>query len=309
MISALIINNKIANEGQKENMIIPPNVYVTLGGGLGDVFYVYLRGENGWGYLRSLKEKFPFINVRALCSTHNPQTIEFIKHNPYIDEYKEFGWVNDAKPLWEKNSNGAVRLDRQHKLLKTIKFERPKVYLTKEDKTVTEKIISAGRFILMHPFAGENNRIAMPIDEWKELIDQIIDKLSLNVVVIGSSYKRTNIKHKEDKQEEFDYTRDGLFNLVGNSNARICIKLAKEQQQFVGNWSAYSCASWVQNKKTTVVIPKQLSSSLDKKMGPGKRWHNIDCRIVKTNGPSHNPRNTKFDNVRDQIITSIRNGI
>jgi len=300
------MNNTKARIVRSHNGVIVPNsVYVTLGGGLGDVFYVYSRGENGWGYIKSLKEKFPFVKITALCSTHNPQTVEFIKYNPHIDEYKEFGWVNDAKSLFEKNSNGAKRLDKEGKALKALNFARPNVYTTDEDKEIIREIESAGNFVLIHPFAGEPGRIAMPIEEWKPLVDEIIEKNDLNVVVIGGKYKRTNRRTKEDKDETFEYERNRLFNLVGKSNARICMRLASEQKHFVGNWSAYSCASWVNNKPTTVIVTKQTSINLENKMKPGKRWRNAKCRIIRTNGPSRDPRNTDYNKVREQIIESI----
>lgn len=306
MNKPIMINSDTARLIQNHNgLIVPNSVYVSLGGGLGDVFYVYNKGENGWGYIKSLKETFPHVHVKALCSTHNPQTVEFIKYNPYIDEYHEFGWVNNAKPLFEKNSNGSRRLDRQGKLLKALKFNNPKIYTTKEDDKAIDRITSAGSFVLIHPFAGEPGRRCLPTKEYIPIIDSIIDDKKLNVVIIGGTYKRKNFKTSEDKKEELDYSRDGLFNLVGKSNARVCATLAAKQKHFIGSWSAYSCASWSNKKNTTVIVNKSNVDALNKRFRKGHRWHNVRCNVVVTNGPANNPRETDFDDIREQILDSI----
>ena len=179
------------------------------------------------------------------------------------------------------------------------------MYLNQEDKNVLDCITTAGSFVLMHPFAGEPHRRVLPAEEYVPLIDRIIEKLGLNVVVIGGSYLRTNRIQKEAKTEELNYERTGLFNLIGQSNSRICMALAGKQRCFVGSWSAYSCASWLYNKHTTVLLQEKDVSNLDEKLSKGKRWAGSKCRMVTTKGPYHNPRDTDFDLVRDQAFKSI----
>jgi len=285
----------------------PKSVFVTLGGGLGDVFYTYNKRKNGWGYIESLKKKYPNTEVRAMCATHNPQTLEFIKYNPYIDRAEEFGWVLDAKELWDANKGNSVRLDRQRDLLKKLRDNKPQVYLSPEDKVILDGITSSGEFVLMHPFAGEPHRRVMPAEEYIPLIDRIIDELGYNVVVIGGSYLRTNRIQKEVKTEELDYKREGLFNLVGQSNSRICMTLAEKQRCFVGSWSAYSCASWLYNKQTTVLLQKKHIENLKKKIGRGKRWGEAKCDMITTKGPYHNPGDTNFNKVREEAFNKIQN--
>jgi len=285
---------------------VPKSVYVTLGGGLGDVYYVYMKGENGWGYIKSLKEKYPNTEVKALCSTHNPQTVEFIKYNPYIDSVKDYGWVLDGNEIWNKFNNGSVRLKNQYNLINKLKFQKPAVYLNKNDSNIVNNIINSGKYILMHPFAGEPHRIAMPSKEYVPLIDQLIDQLKYNVVIIGSTYTRTNRFFKEPKAEEFNYERDGVFNLIGKTNSRVSAVLTKHQHHFIGCWSAYSCASWLNGKPTTVIIQNEDKQKLRHKQGKGKRWYKTKCQILTTEGPATDPRGTNFDKLRIRAINSIR---
>jgi len=286
---------------------IPSSVFVTLGGGLGDVFYTYVNGKNGWGYIESLKKTYPSIKIKAMCATHNPQTLDFIENNPYIDSIVEFGWVLDATELWKKYKGDAVRLDKQKDLLKKLKDKKPNVYLSQTDKETVNNITSSGNFVLLHPFAGEPHRRALPAEEYIPLIDSIIDKLGLNVVLIGGSYTRSNRVHKELKTEYLDYNRSGLHNIIGKSNARICLTLARKQTCFLGSWSAYSCASWLYNKHTTILLQENDVEKLNKKLSKGQRWDGAKCDMITTKGPYHNPKDTNFKKVREEAFNKIQN--
>jgi hypothetical protein len=262
-------------------MKVPQKVYLTLGGGLGDVFCSYFRGENGWKWLQPWKERYPHTKVSVLSATHNPQTAELLKYNPYIDHFKEFGWVNDGRPLWKKNAAGAAQLKNQKAITAKLKGKNPTLYISNEDKEVVDEIQQAGRFIFLHPFAGLKDREALKPQEYFSLVDRIIDNKKYNVVVIGATHKRTNHKESFKMIEEFNYERPGLFNLVNKTNARISMKLAQLADSFIGCWSAYSCAFWIQKKKSTVIIKSKASGNIQKKFGRGGRWqHRGDCRLV-----------------------------
>jgi len=277
---------------------IPKAVYVTLGGGLGDVFYLYTKGENGWGYIKSLKEKYPQVRVNVMCATHNPQTVEFIKYNPYINDVKEYGWVLDGNEIWNKYNNGAVKLNSNKELLSTLKFATPCMYLNKQDQITVNTVVTKGKFILIHPFAGEPHRIAMPASEYIPLIDCLIDEMGFNVAIVGASYLRTNRILVESKPEELNYERDGVFNLIDKANCRVVAALAKQQHHFIGCWSAYSCMSWLHKKSTTVVVRPEDKKKLKAKQQKGKRWYRTKCQIVAI-------KSDNFDNIREQIVNTI----
>jgi len=278
-------------------MAIPQKVYLTLGGGLGDVFVTYFRGDNGWRLLQPLKEKFPHIKVSVLSATHNPQTAEFLKHNPYIDSFQEFGWVNDGRPIWSENANGHVSLAKHNKLAKILKAKNPELYLGEEDREIVNEILSAGEYIFIHPFAGLKDRQALPIEEYPSLIDSLIDKSGYNVVVIGGTHQRRNQKRSFDMPEEFDYERPGLFNLVNRTNARVAVKLSQNAHSFIGCWSAYACAHWIIKKKTTVIIKSKAAPNVRKKFGEGQRWHRRgDCRLVLID------KEPDYEKARQQIL-------
>ena len=284
------------------------SVFVTLGGGLGDVFCNYFRGENGWGLIESLKTKFPNIRVKALCSTHNPQTLEFIQYNPYVDEAVDPGWSLHGQTAWNKHVGSAVRLSKAKLLTKHLIFKKPKLYLSRRDQEQVHSVISKGSFVLLHPFAGEPHRIGMPAEEYIPLIDQLIDTKGMNVVLVGANYKRHNLNSQEEKPEQLDYERDGLFNFIDKTNSRVIASLANHQTRFIGSWSAYSCLSWLYDKETIVVIQRNQIKKLQGKFSEGERWHGANCRIINTKGPASDPKDTDFDRIRHRILRTFPGG-
>ena len=283
---------------------IPDRIYLTLGGGLGDVLYTYFKGENGWKWLSPLKEIAPRTRVSVLSSTHNPQTEELIKHNPHIDSFKEFGWVENGRELWEKNKGPAVHIREIKKSLKKISTPKnTKLYLSDSDREEVRKVISQGEFVFIHPFAGLKFRQCLPIEEYIPIIDQLIDDLGYNVVMMGATHNRINFKTTPEMVEEFKYDRDGLFNLVGKTNARVAVRLSQLAHSFIGCWSVYSCAFWIKRGKTTVIITPKLEDQINKRFKPNGRWHTRgDCRVIlvdETKG---------YDKIKDQILSRYREG-
>lgn len=276
---------------------LPSSAYLTLGGGLGDVFCNYFRGENGWGWLRPVKKKHPKLKIKVLSSTHSPQSLELIKYNPYISSMKEYGWTLDGSEVWNKYAGKAVRLASTRQLYDGLDPEPPKLYISNLDKKVVDKIRLAGDFVFIHPFAGLKDREALPVPEYIPLIDQLIDDYGLNVVVIGATHTRRNIKKSHEMLEVFDYQRPGLFNLVNKTNARVAMRLAQLANSFIGNWSAFSCAFWVIEGKTTVLTTPNKLDMLTKRFQKGQRWHKHgDCGIVCVGADE------SYNSIRDQIL-------
>jgi len=276
-------------------------VYLTLGGGLGDVFWLYLGGHNGWQYLESLKQQSPKTKIKVLSATHNPQTEELLKYNPHISEFREFGWSLDGNTIWNKEKGSAIHIDSIKRQLKKIENN---IYLTQEDKELVDKI-STNSYIFIHPFAGEWTRCGLKAEEYIPIIDCLLDKTELNIVVVGSSYTRQNRKKGFPQEEVFNYKRNRLYNLVGKTNARVCAALAKNQHSFIGSWSAYSCLAWVYNKPSTVIMPEQAYETFTtKKICPNGRWYGKkDIKVITTNKHiKAYDREININNIKDQIL-------
>jgi len=279
---------------------LPDKIYLTLGGGLGDVIYDYMGGHRGWDKLESLKKAHPNIKIKVMASTHNPQTLELLKYNPYIDEVEEFGWQTDGKPLFLKHANGYIDIQQIKQITSTLPSKTPKIYLGEEDKQILEQIVGRGSFVFVHPFAGLNDRIPFkPTDQFIKIIDAVIDNTKHNVFVIGANHVRANRENPIDIIEELNYEREGLFNLVNKpeANIRLALGLVEKAHSFIGSWSCYSCAFWTLKKKTIVLVPKNLGDRLTKRFQPGGRWQKRGaCKVLYID------KETQMVNVTKKIL-------
>lgn len=278
-------------------------IYLTFGGGLGDVLYTYLGGKNYWGYLASFKKEYPKTKVKVLSSTHNPQTVELIKYNPYIDSVKEFGWVNNSKEIFDNNANGYVRAN--HRMFANLEFKNPIIYINEEDAQNIKNIQEQGPYIFIHPFAGLKDREPIKTDKYFKIIDYLIDDLNMRVVVVGASHNRKNLKSIWKMKEEFNYKRAGLFNLVNKTNIRVTAKLAEKAIGFIGCWSCYANLFWLYNKKSLVLTSKEKKEKLINRFSKGQRWHRHGiCKVLSVNDKLNN--NIFFDEINKLYMNEIK---
>ena len=232
-------------------------VYVHDGGGAGDIVRNQIQRRKGWGYIELFKKRFPTSEILAITTAVSNQGAEFLKYNPYIDKIKELPWANPNLP-WKdlaKHTIGYKFIGKAVKeLLPKAKPIVPPVYLSPEDKQVTQEIQKAGKYIFIHPFAGTRERIVYPIEKYPDLIDTIIDELGYNVAITGGTHLRLTNQGLPDTMlnEEFKYERKGLFNLVGKSNMRVGSHLARNASFYMGTLSCYSPCRFI---KEPAIIP------------------------------------------------------
>ncbi len=232
-------------------------IFVKGGGGLGDLIREYLEGEKYWGYLEGIKEKYPGIKIKAILCIHNPQAKEFLKYHPCLDSTEQYPWQVDGTPVFFTHSDEHVFIKSVPGLFEGLKYRKPPIYLDKKEEIQVETIKNAGKYIVIHPFAGLKDRIVFPIEGYPALIDGIIDT-GYNVVVIGGSYTRINRDGQEEVNEFLEYTRKGLYNLVGNSNARVATRLIQGASGFIGTHSCYILVASIEMIKSVLVVPEKL---------------------------------------------------
>lgn len=232
------------------------NVYVGLIGGLGDVIYKYLHSEQCRSIL-PYKKKFPSSSVKAIVVSHNPEAYRILELNPYIDKVVQYPPRREMRDLkWthqqviEQYSDGFQQIPTSLK-----NSTRPKIYLSEWENAYVDHIYSPN-MVVMHPFASEDKR-KVDIDLSVEVAKKIIS-YGKRVVVIGSSYTKSFGRSEEYyKQEQFP-DLEGITNLIGKINSRICIELISRSNMFVGSWSCYGITSWIYGIKSIVITSKEL---------------------------------------------------
>jgi ADP-heptose:LPS heptosyltransferase len=236
-------------------------LYLHDGGGLGDVIKHHIRGQRGWEYLKPLKEEHPDIEIKVMLTCINPQARELIRYNPYIDTIESYLWTHPARAhlrrIIEEHKGDYSPLLEATGLLRTLQPAVPEIYLNTEDQEIIDLITGQGKYIFIHPFSGEPSRIAFPSEQYPALIDRLIDELGYSVVVVGGTYKKNLTTHVV-MSESLAYERDGLFNLVNKTNARVATILAQKAQGFIGTWSCYIIPSWQRPSKTVLMSPKGM---------------------------------------------------
>jgi hypothetical protein len=239
---------------------VPNKIYVPTGGGLGDIVRCYLRDEPYWGYMQSLKRKYPHIIIKVVSTSHNPEVREFFKYVPFIYDTIELGWMLDGRAVAAAAVPGFTHINSVPGL-RGMTHIPPKIYISPEDQQQYDKIVNKGKYVFCHPFGI---RAVMPMDEFKFMFDELIDKHGYNVVVIGATHNRVSRQGAVGPHdpggllnviEELDYERPGLFNLVNKSNVRLAMKLAYTADRFLGHCSCYNIVAWIRGIKSFVFSP------------------------------------------------------
>lgn len=251
-------------------MTVPSRIGVTGFGGMGDIYkwYCLQSNKHGWGYLQSLKEKYPNTKVMALICSTNPHAVDVLTHDPYIDIVEYYAW-----PI---NNKGNLLLPGQLHLERVLKKRgypvigvqsmknlglKPKkcaIHLSKEDNKELEKTTKGiGPYIVVHPFASIPERQAVGLKQYNQLIDTLVQKFNCSVIVLGKSYQRSFSSQKGptsySKEETIHTTNPQAINLVNKTNTRVAIKIVQDAIGFVGVHSCFSCIAASEQIQTVVL--------------------------------------------------------
>jgi ADP-heptose:LPS heptosyltransferase len=244
--------------------------------GLGDLLRKYHRKGHLIGRLKAFKEQNPETKIKLLISCHNPQGRELFKFMPWIENVEKVPWSGKAiGNIPPKIKGWSIDTPRIRTKIKQCKYEKPDIFLSKADELVVNKIRNRGPFVVLHPFAGQANRMPIPPNRYTKLVDDIVNRLKMNVVVVGGTHTRGARLRKIKpitRVEKFPYKRTGLFNLVNNTNVRIVSQLVRDSYGFMGNWSCYACIAWEEKKPAALFVRKGGRNILYSKGFKG-RWH------------------------------------
>lgn len=235
-------------------------------GALGDTILHYYRKDGIFGQISSYRKKYPDVQVKVVCCSSNLQTHELFKENPNICEVQHVPHALQGVGTKERNRQlqeavAGWKSFRPTDKLPGANYSEPKMYLNSEDKALVGSIQRKGRYILIHPFTSFTTKIVE--EEYARIIDAIIDELGYNVVVVGGTYRKSFQEAEIRHEEIFDYKRDGLFNLVNETNVRVAVRLAKKAYGYLGTWSAFYCASFLCPASPIVFCTADKLSTVD----------------------------------------------
>jgi len=252
-------------------------VYIPISGGLGDVLQVYLSSPSSpvdlSGYpssdpthalwfrrLESLKEAGVSAKIKLIMASHNPHSADLFTHHPCIDGAITRKWMADVdgKKPWELEEERQANI---HAVFKYKDYEprEPVVYMSAAEEKLVSSIIKAGRYIVIHPFAGVPTRIAYPPYSYKHVCDYLVDN-GFHVVVVGKSYRRSGAH--ESLSEFFRHDRRGVVSLVDVVSVRESVNLVLNADGFIGTHSAMILAAWYKRIKSVCLVPPKHDTGI-----------------------------------------------
>jgi len=254
------------------------DVYISTGGGLGDIIQVYLstplHRDKGKAFadgrfpssdpvtslwFRSLwdfKRKHPDKTVTVILETHNPAAQDFFANHPYIDNIVMGEWHeptpgDDQK--WKLERDGKYCISKLYNYEFYEQEEEATIYLSSKERAVLNAIKDKGAFIAMHPFAGSVDRMPVSIDLYKSIADEL--QKSFNIVVLGKSYTRYSTEEGEEFVEVFPKS-NGIISLVDIASTSLSTALVLASSGFVGTHSAMILPAWYAKVPSVCIVPQ-----------------------------------------------------
>jgi len=212
--------------------------------GLGDIFIAIYR-KNGW--FSKLKAMSNDYKIYLLVCCHNSHSFGLFKYFDYLEPVR-VGWNGNhpnykriAENIGARFVGDAFVYESRHEI------EDPTMQLSPEEQDTYNEISKNG-IILIHPFAGEKQRIPIKPQRYTRLIRGIREHTDGNIVVVGGSFRRNKRKQSipaVDVKEDFTTNiSPNVFNLVNKTTPRLAAKLTEKANFFFGTWSAYCCIAW-----------------------------------------------------------------
>jgi len=245
---------------------MPDKLLFIINGGLGDLLSEYFNTRE-WRILKELKTRSPSIRTKLILCNHNSSSIDFLKYYPYFDEIEPRHGTH--LHLVKENNVGHyiaaqcpdwTFIGEAYYMWKDIEPKQPEVYLGEEDTALIDEVKAAGKYIVLHPFAGTPGRICLTTEEYKLLADKIVDELKCNVVVMGATHSRiieeatVGITENLIFKEHFDSHRPEIISLVNKASCRAAVKLSMDASGYIGNYTGLIIAPWVAEIRTVAYI-------------------------------------------------------
>lgn len=230
-------------------MVDNQKYYIHCAGGLGDHLVCYFTGryqKTGFGYLEQLKKEQPHSEVKLITHAVQDQIFQFFRYHPLLSDIEVLRWHNpNMKCRTEKQeAQGYQNLIEFGTTHNWQRRPNKQIYTDKNDKRIIQEVVRQGPFVVLHPFAGDAIRTPLSPNNYRPIVDLIIDQKHYNVVIIGGSYKKLrNLNKPQIKKEKFPYARPGLINLVNKINSRIATSLICRSQMLIATNSGFLCTA------------------------------------------------------------------
>ena len=234
--------------------------YIHVGGGVGDMIKNYFWGHHGWQYLDYIKNKYPDAIVKLVVTCCNPAGAQLFESHPLIDKTLILPW-QDPNKLWKDigthTQNYSNLSDTPKTIGNKIKQTRPKrIPLSEEDEREIAKYKPKEKYIVIHPFAGQNPRMHLSVEKNFLLAKIAAKEFNCKIIIVGGTSQRT-IGPVGTIEEDFPYSHPDIINLVNKTNLKVAVELTREATYFVGTNSCFFCVRLSTETPSTVYMNTQ----------------------------------------------------
>jgi hypothetical protein len=208
---------------------------VPIRGGLGDAILKYML-PGDCGRIEALRRIDPDAIVRCDLVSTNEHSAEFLA--PIFDSVDYRPWSDEVT----RRPGNAIS--------ETIEWIRPEIWLDDDERALANSI---GQCVVLHPFAGTQNREWASRVRLDALIDSLID-LGKVVVLLGG----TSTRDQRKITESFAMERPGLVNMINRQSVRLQAHMAATAAAFVGSFSCYHCAAFATERPALVLASSEF---------------------------------------------------
>jgi ADP-heptose:LPS heptosyltransferase len=271
--------------------------------GLGDVFFSHFVNAahtypkmslSAQKIFQRIKILDPESKIEVLIFSGNDQIELFYQRCPDIDQLTILPYYPDHESEASKIVSGKKNvLD-----LFTDEWEDnpcPEFFMDKKEKKIAQSIMDNGPFVALHPFGGRPERDMRGNININEIIDTICQKF--NCVLLGGNCVRTeNYQNTIKLNQNIDYNRSNLFNLINVGTSRLHGYLSAKCKKFVGVASCYCVTAAAFNVPSLVFNSEKL-----------KIWHDNPWDAIGYFLKTRNTNVQYFNKMTDDLHVVLNN--
>lgn len=238
-------------------------LFVSAGGGLGDVIHDYFRNDS-WRLLAPVKKAFPNTIITAVFLSHCSAPPELVTFHPAITSTFIYPWFCPGDPkerAWKEILSKDVQNVKDFANANKIsEREDPILYLSSaEQKTVDELLEKPP--IVIHPFAGLRRRSFLLDTDGKHHCiteKQCVDVCNTlaskgeRVIIIGRSEILEGCRSYNEKLTGLS---SDVIDMCDKLSTRQSVYLARTAKAFLGTHSSMLVAAWTGKTPSVCFYP------------------------------------------------------
>lgn len=233
--------------------------YLSYGGGIGDVWWDYLR-DPAARRIASLAEDHG-AKVRIYTQCHCDAVDDLFRIHPHIYDHISEPWrlpnAEDSKRFREPIGDW-IPLQRMDWVLQTVgmihRLVEPAIHVSESERVLLDELLSVRPCIVVQPYAGLSDRDALNPPALRRLVDEIVNlNHNARILVVGKNHER-GCKYST----EVGIEHPNVVDLIDQLGIRVAFHLVARCDAFCGAHSNLIRVAWDFRRRNICVLPDPL---------------------------------------------------